>query len=71
LKFQVQGVFADVLVPQMLNREYPECMSGEQRPPGVWVLGLGPISQAAPQRQTSATRKATSWRSARGRFASS
>jgi hypothetical protein len=70
-EIQVQGVFADVLAPQILDREYPGYMSEEQWPPGVGVLGAGPISQAAPQRQTSATRKGTSWRSARGRFASS
>jgi predicted dehydrogenase len=32
---------------QMLDREYPCCMSKEQRPLNVGVLGAGPISQAA------------------------
>ena len=44
-------MFADVLVPQILNWEYPGCMSEEQWPPGVGVLGAGQISQAAPRRQ--------------------
>jgi predicted dehydrogenase len=43
----VEGVFAEVLVPQILNREYPSCMSEEQRHLRVGVLGAGPISQAA------------------------
>ena len=64
-------MFADVLAPQILNREYSGYMGEEQWPLGIGVLGAGPISQAAPQRQTSATRKGTSWPSARGRFASS
>jgi DNA-binding NarL/FixJ family response regulator len=70
-EIQVRGVFADVLAPQILNREYPGCMNEEQWPLEVGVLDARPISQAAPRRQTSATRKGTSCRSARGRFASS
>ena len=36
-----------VLVTQILDREYPCCMSEEQRLLRVGVLGAGPISQAA------------------------
>lgn len=38
-------MLSDILVPQILNWEYPGCMSEEQRPPGVGVPGAGQISQ--------------------------
>jgi predicted dehydrogenase len=42
-----EKTFSEVPVPQILNTEYPYCMSEEQRPLRVGVLGAGLISQAA------------------------
>src|SRR5918993_5999921 len=39
--------FPDVFVSRVLDREYPCCMSEEQRVLRVGVLGAGQISQAA------------------------
>src|SRR5687768_7926602 len=43
----VELAFHEVPVPQILDREYPCCMSEEQRILRVGVLGAGQISQAA------------------------
>jgi predicted dehydrogenase len=43
----VELAFHEVPVPQVLDREYPYCMSEEQRVLRVGVLGAGQISQAA------------------------
>jgi predicted dehydrogenase len=43
----VKLAFHEVPVPQVLDREYPYCMSEEQRVLRVGVLGAGQISQAA------------------------
>jgi predicted dehydrogenase len=43
----VELAVPDVFVPRVLDREYPCCMSEEQRVLRVGVLGTGQISQAA------------------------